>query len=45
MPNRSRKKAAKDFNQLARAIGIANRTWTIRDIVELLPAACHSTRF
>jgi IS1 family transposase len=29
----------------ARAIGIANRTWTIRDIVELLPAACHSQRF
>jgi len=29
----------------ARAIGIANRTWTIRDIVELLPAACHSERF
>ena len=29
----------------ARAAGIANRTWTIRDIVELLPAACHSTKF
>jgi IS1 family transposase len=29
----------------ARAIGIANRTWTIRDIVELLPAACHSEKF
>jgi IS1 family transposase len=29
----------------ARAAGIANRTWTIQDIVELLPAACHSTRF
>jgi len=29
----------------ARAIGIENRTWTIRDIVELLPAACHKERF
>lgn len=29
----------------ARSIGIANRTWTIRDIVELLPAACHSQKF
>ncbi len=29
----------------ARAIGIAKRTWTIRDIVELLPAACHSEKF
>jgi IS1 family transposase len=29
----------------ARAAGIANRTWTIQDIVELLPAACHSTKF
>jgi IS1 family transposase len=29
----------------ARAAGIANRTWTIKDIVELLPAACHSTKF
>lgn len=29
----------------ARYIGIANRTWTIRDIVELLPAACHSQQF
>lgn len=29
----------------ARALGIENRTWTIRDIVELLPAACHSRRF
>jgi len=29
----------------ARAIGIANRTWTIRDIVELLPAACHKEKF
>jgi hypothetical protein len=26
-------------------MGIANRTWTIQDIVELLPAACHSTKF
>jgi hypothetical protein len=30
---------------LARAIGIAKRTWTIRDMVELLPAACHSEKF
>ena len=29
----------------ARAAGIANRTWTIKDIVGLLPAACHSTKF
>jgi IS1 family transposase len=29
----------------ARAAGIEYRTWTIRDIVELLPAACHSTKF
>ena len=29
----------------ARAAGIANRTWTVKDIVELLPAACHSTKF
>jgi hypothetical protein len=29
----------------ARAAGIANRTWTIRDIVELLPAACHTEKF
>ena len=29
----------------ARAIGIENRTWTIRDIVELLPAACHREKF
>jgi len=29
----------------ARYIGLENRTWTIRDIVELLPAACHKERF
>lgn len=29
----------------ARAIGIENRTWTIQNIVELLPAACHKERF
>ncbi|MEX2170579.1 MAG: hypothetical protein WD851_14785 [Pirellulales bacterium] len=29
----------------ARAIGLENRTWTIRDIVELLPAACHREQF
>ena len=29
----------------ARAIGIEKRTWTIRDIVELLPAACHREQF
>jgi IS1 family transposase len=29
----------------ARALGIEKRTWTIRDIVELLPAACHSKQF
>ncbi len=29
----------------ARAAGIENRTWTIRDIVELLPAACHKQEF
>ena len=29
----------------ARAAGIANRTWTIQDIVELLPAACHKEKF
>jgi IS1 family transposase len=29
----------------ARYIGLANRTWTIRDIVELLPAACQSDKF
>jgi hypothetical protein len=29
----------------ARAIGIEYRTWTIRDIVELLPAACHKEQF
>ena len=28
----------------ARAAGIENRTWTIRDIVELLPAACHKSK-
>ncbi len=29
----------------ARAAGIEYRTWTIRDIVELLPAACHKEQF
>ena len=29
----------------ARAAGIEYRTWTIRDIVELLPAACHKSKF
>ena len=29
----------------ARAIGLEKRTWTIRDIVELLPAACHKEQF
>jgi IS1 family transposase len=29
----------------ARAIGIEYRTWMIRDIVELLPAACHKEQF
>ena len=28
----------------ARAIGLEYRTWTIRDIVELLPITCHSDR-
>jgi IS1 family transposase len=29
----------------ARAIGLEKRTWKIRDIVELLPAACHLEKF
>lgn len=29
----------------ARAAGIEYRTWTIRDIVELMPAACHKSKF
>jgi hypothetical protein len=29
----------------ARVIGIEYRTWTIRDIAELLPAACHKEQF
>ncbi len=28
----------------ARAAGIESRTWTIRDIVELMPAACHKEK-
>lgn len=29
----------------ARAAGLETRTWTIQDIVELLPAACHKQKF
>ena len=29
----------------ARALGIEKRTWTVRDIVELLPAACQKEQF
>ena len=39
------RKHATTKNTPARAIGLERRTWTIRDIVELLPAACHKEQF